>query len=475
MSLSRRQFIQASGLALCASGVPSVVRAQEPEIPLPIPPLLEAKRGQPVFLTMQEVHWSFMANKKASAWGFNGQYLGPTVRVYNGDDTKVIYSNRLNEPVAMTIGGLQVPGVLMGGAPRMISPGVDWSPVIPIRQAAATCWYHANTPNRMAPHIYNGLAGMWLVEDEVSKNLRIPNHYGVDDIPLIIQDKRLDSFGSVRYNPPVKGGFLGDTLLVNGVQNPFIEVARGWIRLRLLNASNSRRYSLKMSDDRPMHVIASDLGLLPVPVPVPQISLAPGERREVLINMSEGGDVTLTAGESASFMDRLRGIFEPSNILVSTTVLTLRPTGLQSLVADNLVNRLIPDFVAAGTPIRSREFRLGDSGPGINGTVWDMSREDVRSQQGTWERWKIMSDLPQSFHIQGVSVLIQRVNGVRPMQEDRGWKDTIWVDGEVEIYVYFGQPTIDHFPFMYYSGMLEMADQGSAGQFAVTATAARSS
>ncbi|STW03572.1 cell division protein [Klebsiella pneumoniae subsp. rhinoscleromatis] len=75
---------------------------------------------------------------------------------------------------------------------------------------------------------------MWLVEDEVSKNLPIPNHYGVDDFPVIIQDKRLDNFGTPEYSEPGSGGFVGDTLLVNGVQSPYVEVSRGWVRLRLL-------------------------------------------------------------------------------------------------------------------------------------------------------------------------------------------------------------------------------------------------
>jgi hypothetical protein len=54
-------------------------------------------------------------------WGINGRYMGPTIRVWNGDDVKLIYSNRLTENVAMTIRGLQVPGPLIGGAARMMS------------------------------------------------------------------------------------------------------------------------------------------------------------------------------------------------------------------------------------------------------------------------------------------------------------------------------------------------------------------
>ncbi len=173
MSLSRRQFIKASGVALCAGAAPLKAHAAGQQPALPVPPLLESRRGQPLFLTLQRSHWSFTPGTRAPVWGINGRYMGPTIRVWNGDDVKLIYSNRLTENVAMTIRGLQVPGPLIGGAARMMSPNADWAPVLPIRQSAATLWYQANTPNRMAKQVYNGLAGMWLVEDEVSKNLPI--------------------------------------------------------------------------------------------------------------------------------------------------------------------------------------------------------------------------------------------------------------------------------------------------------------
>ena len=196
MSLSRRQFLQASGLALCTSAVPLRANAAGQQPPLPVPPLLESRRGQPLFMTLQRAHWSFVKGTRAPVSGINGRYLGPTIRVWNGDDVKLIYSNRLTESVAMTVSGLQVPGPLMGGAARMMSASNDWAPVLPIRQSAATLWYHANTPNRTAEQVYSGLAGMRLGEDEISKALPIPNHYGVGEFPIIIQDKRADKFGT---------------------------------------------------------------------------------------------------------------------------------------------------------------------------------------------------------------------------------------------------------------------------------------
>ncbi len=114
MSFSRRQFIQLSaGVALSATVMPHAARAASlrGDTPLPVPPLIESRRGQPLFLTLQRSHWSFYGdNNKVPVWGINGMYLGPTVRVYSGDDVKLIYSNRLNEPVSMTVSGLQVPG-----------------------------------------------------------------------------------------------------------------------------------------------------------------------------------------------------------------------------------------------------------------------------------------------------------------------------------------------------------------------------
>lgn len=73
-----------------------------------------------------------------------------------------------------------------------------------------------------------------------------------------------------------------------------------------------------MNDGRPLHVISGDQGFLPAPVSVKQLSLAPGERREILVDMSNGDEVSITCGEAASIVDRIRGFFEPSSILVST-------------------------------------------------------------------------------------------------------------------------------------------------------------
>lgn len=454
-------------MALCAGAMPFASSAAEKPVPLPVPPLLESRRGQPVFLTLQPVHWAFISGSRAGTWGINGQYPPPTVRVRSGDDVKLIYSNRLDKHVAMTVCGLQVPGSLAGGAPRLMSPNSEWAPVLPVRQPAATLWYRASTPEYSASQVYNGLAGMWLVEDRHSELLPLPRHYGVDDFPVIIQDKQFDRFGVPEYNPPASGGFLGNVLLVNGVQNPYLEVSRGWIRLRLLNASNARRYLLQTSDQRPLYVIASDQGLLNTPVAVSQLSLAPGERREILLDMNEGKEVTIITDESAGLIDRLRGIFEPSTILSSNRVLTIKASGLLSLVTTPLAETLLTEAISPGVPEQSRNLVFGNT-PGINGQLWDVNRIDITARQGSWERWTVQSDQPQSFHIEGARFLLEKVNGAPPFPEDRGWKDTVWVDGQLELLVHFTQTSSPRYPLIYASQTLEMLDRGSMGQILVT-------
>lgn len=81
----------------------------------------------------------------------------------------------------------------------------------------------------------------------------------------------------------------------------------------------------------------------------------------------------------------------------------------------------------------------------------DPQRIDITAQQGTWERWSVRADRPQSFHIEGVMFRVRNVNGSTPFPEDRGWKDTVWIDGQVELLVYYTQPSWSHFPFQFLS------------------------
>jgi FtsP/CotA-like multicopper oxidase with cupredoxin domain len=152
--------------------------------------------------------------------------------------------------------------------------------------------------HRTGEQVNAGLAGLILVEDEESAALGLPSEYGVDDIPLVIQDRRLRADGHFDYlsaMPDVMMGFKGDTILVNGTVSPELTVRRRRTRLRLLNGSNSRIYNVARDDGRSVIQIASDGSLLERAVERRRVGLGPGQRAEILIDIQPDSTVLLVS------------------------------------------------------------------------------------------------------------------------------------------------------------------------------------
>lgn len=143
--------------------------------------------------------------------------------------------NKLDETTTVHWHGLEVDGEQDGGVHNGIQPGATWNPKFTIEQPAATLWYHPHLLEETDKHVYKGLAGLFLIDDEVTEQLDLPKDYGVNDIPLIVQDKQLDRVGQFDYNlsmHDVMMGLQGDTIMVNGAINPYVEIPKGKVRLR---------------------------------------------------------------------------------------------------------------------------------------------------------------------------------------------------------------------------------------------------
>ena len=156
----------------------------------------------------------------------------------------------------------------------MIQAEDTWSPHWTIDQPAATTWYHPHLHGKTASQVYKGLAGLFFIEDQDSEKL--PSEYGVNDIPLVVQDKLFDEQGQFSEEmdlPPF--GTLGDKILVNGTYDPYLEVTGSMVRFRILNGSNARAYHLGFSDGRSFQVVANDAGLLEKPVSLDRLFLSP--------------------------------------------------------------------------------------------------------------------------------------------------------------------------------------------------------
>jgi blue copper oxidase len=269
------------------------------EQPLTIPPLAESQvddEGRRVFdLTAEAGTTELQPGTATDTWGYNGSYLGPTLRAERGEEVLVNVTNELDETTTVHWHGMHLPAEMDGGPHQPIEPGDTWSPTWQIDQPAATLWYHPHPHGETEDHIYRGLAGMFLLDDPaLPAAQQLPHEYGVDDIPVIVQDKRLDD-GELTYGRGLFSGTgrLGDTLVVNGTYGPYLDVTTELVRLRLLNASTARIYDFGFSDDRAFDAVGTDGGLLPAPVTLNRITLSPGERAEIVVRVEPGEQVEL--------------------------------------------------------------------------------------------------------------------------------------------------------------------------------------
>jgi blue copper oxidase len=193
---------------------------------------------------------------------------------------------------------LIIPGADDGGPHQGILPGNSWSAELSIDQPAATLWFHPHIYPTTADLVIKGLAGLLIIDDDEADRLPLPSRWGIDDLPLVIQDRRFTAGGQFfeRFNiVAVTNGYIGDTVLVNGAHRPEARTARGWLRLRILNGSNARTYALTSSDARSLFVIASDGGLLESPVELKQLLVHAAERFEVLVDGRNGTAFELMA------------------------------------------------------------------------------------------------------------------------------------------------------------------------------------
>lgn len=289
----RRDFIKYTAALGAASTLPLWSRplyaADRPALPIPL--LLAPDALGKIALVLQAGETRWLPSAATKTWGVNGALLGPAVRLQRGQPVRVDIRNNLQEASTVHWHGLEIPGDVDGGPQALIQPGTTRSVNFTINQPAATCWFHPHTHGKTGHQVMMGLAGLVLLEDEESGKLPLPKTWGQDDIPVILQDKRLGEDAQIKYQLDVMSaavGWFGDRMFTNGAQYPQHLAPRGWLRLRFLNGCNARLLILAASDNRPLYVIASDGGLLAEPVKLAELPILVGERFEVLVDASDG-------------------------------------------------------------------------------------------------------------------------------------------------------------------------------------------
>jgi spore coat protein A len=185
--------------------------------------------------------------------------------------------------------GARVPAISDGYPEEWFGPGKNKLCFYPNKQDATALWVHDHAMGVNRFNIFAGLMGWYLIRDEVEATLNLPS--GPYELPLLIYDRSFDPQGQLYYpNPPDDGAwaqeFLGDAMVVNGKVQPYHEVEPRKYRLRIANTANSRFFSLSLSNGQSFHVIGSDQGLLPAPVDMKRLVLAPAERTDWIVDFS---------------------------------------------------------------------------------------------------------------------------------------------------------------------------------------------
>jgi blue copper oxidase len=490
MLLTRRKFAMGCGAFASTAVVGARFGFGDPApvgTHLPIPMLIDAaKQENAVNLKVSSGQHAFLEGKLTKTYGYSAPILGPVVRVRRGDEVQVTVENALDAVTTVHWHGLLVPGYNDGGPQHPINPGDTRRLVLKIDQPSATLWFHPHPHHDTARQTYMGLTGIIIVDDGSDARLDLPRTYGRDDLPIVLQDRSIDSDGSIGYDNndlnalDIAYGDRGDTIIVNGAITPVAKVPSGLVRLRLLNAANAQNFDLRFKDQRTFHVIASDGGFLSAPVAVTELRISPAERFEVLVDFADGKAVALETGPD----DEL-GVFgrvAPDGSADYVAIMQFEPTPTMPLVK-RVPNRLIePATANAASAVRRRQFVL-DSGLcanrrqaglhkdmpaliGINGKAFDPARIDVETKLGTTEIWEITSiGMAHPFHVHGALFRVLSIEEQPPPAHLAGWKDTVLVEDKAKLLMVFNQPATRQHPFMYHCHILEHEDAGLMGQY----------
>ena len=400
-------------------------------VPLPIPAAAKPVRTDATTdfyeIVQREADQEILPGVRTRVLAYDGTFPGPTVVTRSGRQAVVTHRNDLPVPVAVHLHGGHTPADSDGYPTDLIQPGGRREYTYPMRQRAATLWYHDHRMDFTGPQVYRGLAGFHLVTDDEQDALGLPS--GDRDIPLMITDRSFHQDGSFSYPANHHGagvddahaeGVLGDVILVNGAPWPVLEVAAARYRLRLLNASSARRYRLGLDPARtPLVQIGSDGGLLERPVEHSTVLLAPGERCEVIVDfgaLAPGAELTLRNGlGSGPTADVMR--FRVTRRGSDDSRIPPQLSRIEPLRADRAVRTRTWTFRRA----------LNDEHPvwQLDGRAFDPERIDADVRLGEIEIWRFQSDLhhPVHVHLDPFQVLSRRDQGPGP--HDKGWKDTV--------------------------------------------------
>jgi spore coat protein A len=487
LSITRRRFLQQSGIVAAAAVMPQgghrvppkpVRPVLDPDTltafvdPLPIPGVAlstelrpspdDPKLKIPYYrLAMRQFQAKVHRDMKPTRlWGIGSSSPGPTLEAESGKGMLVEWVNELpgehflpidhslhgaesDKPDVRSVihlHGAKAPPESDGYPENWYVPGKSATYYYPNHQDAALLWYHDHTLGINRLNVLAGLFGLYILRDPVEEALNLPR--GKYEVPLVLCDRSFDLDGQLYYpvaqnstNPWVPE-FLGNTILANGKLLPYLDVDPRKYRFRVLNAANSRFLRLGLLNGQMLHQIGTDQGLLPAPVTLKEVTLAPGERADLVLDFSDhAGEQMVLKNDFASPIVQFRvargKVSDPSSL----------PAALPPVAK-----------IAESDAVKTRDLKLGeiDDLHGdpvtvlLNDAHWKMpvTEDPVLNSVEIWNLMNVTDDVhPIHLHLVRFQILDRRRfdafayqnrgvvrywgAAIPPEPNEAGWKDTV--------------------------------------------------
>ena len=383
-------------------------------------------------LSLRDTFKQIVPGNQTITAGINGDFWGPTLFFNKGDTVHMNVHNYLNDSTTIHWHGFHLPAVMDGGPHQVIPPGTIWQPYWKVTNNASTYWYHPHLHTMTEEQITKGLGGLIIVRDSIESALPLPRTYGVDDIPLVLSDRDMNSSNQFVVVP------YGDSCMVNGTLHAQYSIPGQIVRFRILNAAIERSFNIGFSDNRNFSVICSDGGLLDAPVSLNRYLLHAGERIEILVNFvgQTGQTVELKAYNStlgnfvAGGENFTNGPFANYLGKVDFNMLHLMVTSQTSAPITSIPGSLTTNLLLSPSSANiTRLLTISDStgvtnppilGPNafiLNHKLFNINYNEYHVPLGNTEIWQITSSsvFGHPFHIHDVEFNIISVNGVAPV------------------------------------------------------------
>jgi FtsP/CotA-like multicopper oxidase with cupredoxin domain len=411
-------------------------------------------------LTASAFNWEISKNKSIEAWGFNNTLPGPVLRAKKGDTIIVKVKNDLPEPTIIHWHGVRLASSMDGtsSTQRPIQPGEEFEYRFSLPDAG-TFWYHSH--HNETKQMEKGMYGALIVDDPADPVFDGEKIFMIDDM-------KLNDDGSFKKGNAISNwierhdGREGETLLINGRENPVFKIAGGQKeRWRFINASSARYFYVYLGG-RKFKIVGSDGGLMQKAEVTDRALIVPGERIEIEAGPFNEGETILI--ESLPYN---RMTFVKTKHRRYATVITGENKKSIADIPESL--RVIEPLAPINAPV-NRKIRLSVGASlkhGIDFLVnGNMHTEDAPVEVGKLQVWEVANTslMDHPFHLHGFFFQVLEVNGKQV--ENVKWKDTINLTPRSKVKIAW-MPDNRPGSWMYHCHILEHHEAGMMGHFEV--------